>query len=184
MNWRKSPISLQVDSPDPHSFPCACMCVLVCGSCNLCVLCTCCNVCPSSPLSPPVLTELRQANLITSEECKMQPPSDPGLFLWYDIELGDITDVVRVLKGKSPTMMSKAAEVLRRHGFEKGSRLLAGRQSRPSSICQLFECVESLSDKLVHCHYGSLTCQTLPTQSTARMKGLVMWHLCFFLCVT
>ena len=30
--------------------------------------------------------------------------------------------------------MTKTADVLRRHGFEKESRLLAGRQSRPSSI--------------------------------------------------
>ena len=46
-----------------------------------------------------------------------------------------ISDVVDVQKGKSPEVMSKTAEVLSRHGFEKESRLLAGRQSRPSSIC-------------------------------------------------
>jgi len=72
-----------------------------------------------SLLSPPVLGELRQADLITSEECKRY----------------DIRDVVRVQKGKSPEVMSTTAEVLRIHGFEKESNLFAGRQSRPSSIC-------------------------------------------------
>ena len=70
-----------------------------------------------SLLSPPVLVELQQADLITNEECK---------------RLSDISDVVEVQKGKSPEVMSKTAEVLRRHGFEEESRLLAGRQSRPS----------------------------------------------------
>ena len=50
--------------------------------------------------------------------------------MWYDM-----SDVVDVQKGKSPEVMSKSAEVLRRHGFDEESRLLAGRQSRPSSIC-------------------------------------------------
>ena len=76
-----------------------------------------------SPLSPPVLGELQQADLITSEECK-------SLQVHYDI-----SDVVKVQKGKSPEVMSKTAEVLRRHGFERESTPLAGRQSRPSSIC-------------------------------------------------
>ena len=77
-----------------------------------------------SLLYPPVLGELQQADLITSEECKRLPVE------WYDM-----SDVVAVQKGKSPEVMSKTAKVLRRHGFEKESRLLAGRQSRPSSIC-------------------------------------------------
>ena len=76
-----------------------------------------------SLLSPPVLSELRQADVITSEECKRLP-------VWYYI-----SDVVDVQKVKSPEVMSKSAEVLRRHGFEKVSKPLAGRQSRPSSIC-------------------------------------------------
>ena len=76
-----------------------------------------------SLLSPPVLGVLRQADLITSEECKK-------LQRCYDI-----SDVVDVQKGKSPEVMCKTAEHLRRHGFEKESRLFAGRQSRPSSIC-------------------------------------------------
>ena len=68
-----------------------------------------------------VLAELQQADLISSEECE---------------ELSQhISGVVRVQKGKSPEVMCETAEVLRRHGFEKEFRLLAGRQSRPSFIC-------------------------------------------------
>ena len=48
----------------------------------------------SSPLSPPVLVELQQADLITSEECKRLPV------------LSNISGVVDVQKGKSPEMMS------------------------------------------------------------------------------
>ena len=82
-----------------------------------------------SLLSPPVLVELRQADLITSEECKR-------LQVQYDWLQGyDMSGVVDVLKGKSPEVMSKSAKVLRRHGFDEESRTLAGRQSRPSSIC-------------------------------------------------
>ena len=72
-----------------------------------------------SLLSPPVLAELRQADLITSEE--------------YE-ELRYSSDVVRLQMGKSPEVMAKTADVLRRHGFEEESKLLAGKQSRPSSI--------------------------------------------------
>ena len=86
-------------------------------------------VLPVPPLLfPPVLAELQQADLITSEECKRLPVR----YNWWGY---DISDVVDVQKGKSPEVMSKTAEVLRRHGFEKESKLLAGRQSRPSSIC-------------------------------------------------
>ena len=73
-----------------------------------------------SLLSPPVLAELRQADLITSEECT--GISYPG-------------DVVEVQRVKSPEVVAKTAAVLRRHGFESKSKLLAGRQSSPSSIC-------------------------------------------------
>ena len=73
-----------------------------------------------SLLSPPVLAELQQADLITSEECK---------------GLSDPSDVVKVQCVKSPEVMAKTADVLRRHGFESKSKLLAGRQSSPSSIC-------------------------------------------------
>ena len=90
-----------------------------------CVVMCDCPPCPSSPF-PPVLAELQQADLITKEDCKV---------------LSNISGVVDVQKGKSPEVMSKTAEVLRRHGFEKKSRLLAGRQSRPSSNCHgLFDC--------------------------------------------
>ena len=75
--------------------------------------------CPFSSLSPPVLVELRQAHLITSEECKR-----------LQVRYG-ISDVVEVQRGKSPEVMSKTAKVLRRHGFDKQSIFLAGRQSRP-----------------------------------------------------
>ena len=81
-----------------------------------------------SPLSPPVLGELRQADLITSEECKRLP-------VRYDWLRYDISGVFRRQKGKSPEVMCETAEVLSRHGFDEESKLLAGRQSRPSSIC-------------------------------------------------
>ena len=71
-------------------------------------------------LFPPVFAELQQADLITKEECKY---------------LSSISDVVRVQTGKSPKVMSKTAEILKEHGCDEDSRLLAGRQSRPSSIC-------------------------------------------------
>ena len=57
------------------------------------------------------LNELQQADLITSEE-------------WE--ELSDINDVVAVQSGKSTAVMTKTADVLRRLGFEKESRLLSG----------------------------------------------------------
>ena len=47
----------------------------------------------------------------------------------------DLSDVVIVQRGKSPEAMSKTADILRRHGFEKESKVLAGRQSRPPSVC-------------------------------------------------
>ena len=66
------------------------------------------------------LAELQQVDLITSEEFK---------------RLSDISGVVEVQRSKSPQVMSKTADVLQTHGFEKESKLLAGRQSRPSSVC-------------------------------------------------
>ena len=81
-----------------------------------------------SLLSPPVLGELQQADLITSEECKRLP-------VRYDWWRYGMREVVDVQKGKSPEVMSKTAKSLRRHGFDVESRLLAGRQSRPSFIC-------------------------------------------------
>ena len=66
--------------------------------------------------SPPVLVELQQADLITSEECK-------GLY--------HPGDVVRIQSGKSPEALNKTAEILKRHGFEEESNLLAGKQTQP-----------------------------------------------------
>ena len=76
--------------------------------------------CPPCPLSPvlvqAVLAELQQADLITSEECE---------------GMDDPSDVVRVQSGKSPKVQAKTADVLRRHGYDKESRLLAGKQTQP-----------------------------------------------------
>ena len=76
--------------------------------------------CPPCPLSPhsvqAVLDELQQANLITSKECR---------------RLYDSSDVVRVQSGKSPEVQSKTADVLRRHGLEKESSHLSGKQTLP-----------------------------------------------------
>ena len=74
-----------------------------------------CPPCPLSPLSP-VLAELQQADLITSEECE-------GLY--------DSSGVVFVQSGKSPEVRIKTADVLRRHGFQKESNLLTGKQTLP-----------------------------------------------------
>ena len=74
-----------------------------------------CPHCPFCPLTP-VLAELVQADLITSEECE-------GLY--------DPSDVVEAQSGKSPEVLTKTADVLRRHGFEKEFNLLAGKQTAP-----------------------------------------------------
>ena len=57
---------------------------------------------------------------MTSEECE---------------RLKYVSDVVTVQRGKSPEVLSKTADILKRHGYKEESRLLAGRQSRPSFIC-------------------------------------------------
>ena len=81
-----------------------------------------CLPCPFSPLSP-VLAELRQADLITSEECEgLTCPSD----------------VIKVQCAKSLEVLLKTADLLRRHGFEQVPEP-AGRQSRPSAVC-LYTC--------------------------------------------
>ena len=72
-----------------------------------------CPPCPPSPLSP-VLAELLQVDLITSEEC------------W---ELYDPSHVIRVQSGKSPEVLTRTAEILVRHGFEKEYNLLTGKQT-------------------------------------------------------
>ena len=43
--------------------------------------------------------------------------------------------MVTVQRGKSPEVVAKTADVLRRHRFVKEFRLLAGRQSSPSTVC-------------------------------------------------
>ena len=90
-----------------------------------------------SLLSPPVVTELQQADLITNADCS-----------W----LYDISDVVRAQKGKSPEVLAKTADVLRRHGFEKESRLFAGTQSSPSSVCLCFVVQWNLPMTATLCH--------------------------------
>ena len=68
-----------------------------------------------SHLSPPVLAELVQADLITSKERRgLRRPKQ----------------MVRVQRGKSPEVLTKTADVLRRHGFEEESSLLAGKQTQ------------------------------------------------------
>ena len=73
-----------------------------------------------SLLSPPVLAELQQADLITSEECR---------------GLDDSSDVVRVQRGKSPEVQSKTAVVLRSHGYTKVSDHLTSKQALPLTMC-------------------------------------------------
>ena len=58
-----------------------------------------------------------------------------GLFPFSYAKELSISDVARVQQVKSPEVMAKTADVLRRRGFESESELLAGRQSSPSSIC-------------------------------------------------
>ena len=94
-----------------------CLCVVIVFP-ILCVLICDCPPCPSSPLTP-VLAELVQADLITSDECS-------GLYF--------PSDVVAVQSGKSPEVLTKTADVLRRHGFEIQSNVLAGKQTQPSSM--------------------------------------------------
>ena len=67
-----------------------------------------------SLLSPPVLVELRiqQTDLITGEKCR---------------EMNHPSHVVQVQSGKSLEVLTKTADVLNRHGFEKESKLLAGK---------------------------------------------------------
>ena len=90
-----------------------CVCVFVCGNC---IFILCVIVLPVHSLhSPPVLAELVQANLITSKERR---------------ELDDTRKVVEVQSGKSLDVQVKTAGILRRHGFEKESKCLAGKQTQ------------------------------------------------------
>ena len=56
---------------------------------------------------------MQEADLITNVECK---------------GLTDFSDVVVVLRSKSPEVQIKAADVLIRHGFKEESNLLTGKQ--------------------------------------------------------
>lgn len=60
--------------------------------------------------SLPVVSDLRQANLITSRSSILNEPAD----------------VVSLQSSYSPEVVFKIAEVLSRHGFEKESNLLSG----------------------------------------------------------
>ena len=66
--------------------------------------------------SPPVLAELQLAGLIPRKECE-------GLVY--------LSHVVEVQSGKSPEVLFKSANVLKRHGFEKESTRLASKQTQP-----------------------------------------------------
>ena len=72
-----------------------------------------CPPCLFSPLFP-VLAELQQADLITSEECE---------------GLSDCSEVVEVQERKSADVIARTADVFRRRGFEKESEHLEGKQT-------------------------------------------------------
>lgn len=75
---------------------------------NVCM----CLPCPFSPASTQAaLAKLQEASLITPEERVM---------------LNDVSDVVNVQKGKSPNVIAITVKVLREHGFQDESDLLAG----------------------------------------------------------
>ena len=108
--------------------------MVVCDNCIPYLVCANVIVLPvPSLLSPPVPAELRQADLMTSEECK-------SLYLKpYNFLSDGIRDVFTVQRGKSPVVMSKTTDVLKRHGFEEESKLLAGTVDSPDS--HLFACL-------------------------------------------
>ena len=81
--------------------------------CNSLLLLTC-PVSPPPPLPHAVLAELQQAGLITSEDNNC---------------LNDVSDVFAVQMNKSDEIIAKSAEVLKRHGFERESNRLAGKQT-------------------------------------------------------
>ena len=98
--------------------------MLVWGNCIPYLVCVIVLPVPSL-LSPPVLAELVQADLITSEEC-----------IW----LSDPSDVDEAQSGKSPEVLTKTADLLRRHGFVEESNLLAGKQTQPLIHVHLWVC--------------------------------------------
>ena len=113
--------------------------MLVCGSCIPQLVCA--NV-PLSSLSllsslPPVVTELKQAGLITNAQCR---------------GLDEISGVVWAQSGKSPEVVAKTADVLDKHGFEEESRLLEGRQSAPHPFACVIVVQWSLLMMATSCH--------------------------------
>ena len=71
--------------------------------------------CPiSHSISPPVLAELRQAKLISAQECAV---------------LTDFIELVRVQSDKSPELMAKTEDALRKCGLEKEFIATSGRQT-------------------------------------------------------
>ena len=106
----------------PSLLRCLCVSTYMCVGLMIhmhCVLMCDGPPCPFSLLSP-VLVELQQADLITSEECR---------------GLDDSSDVVRVQSGKSPEVQSKTAVVLRSHGYTKVSDHLTSKQALPLTMC-------------------------------------------------
>ena len=69
----------------------------------------------TSLLPSPVLAELQQAGIISSEECK---------------EVVDIDDVVQVQSSKSPEVQTKTSEILTRLGLAKEYSLFVGKQTQ------------------------------------------------------
>ena len=65
-----------------------------------------------SPL-PTVLVELQQADLISGKECK---------------RIRVISDVLSYQNRKSPEVLIRTADILKRHGHSKESSLLSGKQ--------------------------------------------------------
>ena len=74
----------------------------------------------TSLLYPPVLVELQQADLITGEECKRMRMYRPRHVV-----------LVQYQSDKTPEVLTKTADILKRHGFEGESNLLAGKQTQP-----------------------------------------------------
>ena len=69
--------------------------------------------CPPSSFYTPVLDELREADLITSAE---------------GIRLRDISAVVHIQSEKSPNVMARTADILKRNGLNDDSNFLKGTQ--------------------------------------------------------
>ena len=102
-----------------------------------------------SLLSPSVCNELQEADLITSEE---------------RARLVYTHDVVRVQSGKSPEVLTKTADVLRRHILPRTANLLTGKQTLPLIHVPVVCCTMKLSCKC-HLHEGIHHYSVFPTPS-------------------